>query len=257
MHFAYNIILCSRNILSRMQLRDEQHRSWGLTELRVGDGAGAPFVRLIQRQTLHEQVAERLRDLIIEGHLAPGARINEAALVEMLGVSRTPLREALRTLAGEGLIDMRPSRGSIVRRLTQDDVFGMLQVLAELEKLAGQLTCKHATDVELAELSTIHRAMIEHYERKDRLPYYKLNQSIHTTIARLSRNATLIEVQANIQARLKRIRFLGNRGPQAWASAVAEHEEMARAIEVRDGERLGAVLARHLMNTWERVQDVL
>jgi DNA-binding GntR family transcriptional regulator len=229
-----------------------------LTEVQTGQEDGVlPPSGLIQRQTLHEQVAERLRDLIIEGQLAPGTRINEQALVETLGVSRTPLREALRTLAGEGLIDIRPSRGSVVRRLTADDVFAMLEVLAELEKLAGRLTCARATDAELAGLLAIHQAMMEHYARRDRLPYYKLNQSIHTQIARLSRNPTLIEVQANIQARLKRIRFLGNRGPEAWASAVAEHEEMARALAARDGERLGEVLARHLMNTWDRVKSVV
>ena len=228
-----------------------------MSDVQIDRDGTEPIARLILRQTLHEQVAERLRDLIIEGHLAPGSRINEAALVEMLGVSRTPLREAMRTLAGEGLIDIRPSRGSVVRRLTPDDVFGMLQVLAELEKLAGRLTCERATDTELAELLAIHRAMMAYYAERDRLPYYKLNQSIHTQIARFSRNPTLIDVQGNIQARLKRIRFLGNRGADSWARAVAEHEEMAAALALRDGTRLGAVLSRHLMNTWDRVQDVI
>ena len=212
---------------------------------------------LIQRQTLHEQVASRIRDMIIEGHLAPDTRINEAALVQSLGVSRTPLREALRTLAGEGLIDIRPARGSVVRRLSAEDVISMLEVLAELEKLAGRLACERASEEELAELLALHETMMRHYERRERLPYYKLNQAIHSTIARLSRNNMLIDIQGTIQARLKRIRFLGNQGAESWADAVQEHEEMADALRARDGARLGEVLARHLMNTWERVKSVV
>ncbi len=225
--------------------------------MQVEDEGIAPPTALIQRRTLHEQVAERIRDMIIEGHLAPGARINEAALVESLGVSRTPLREALRTLAGENLIDIRPSRGSVVRRLTPGDVASMLQVLAELEKLAGRLLCERATSEDVAELQAAHAAMMAHYARRDRLPYYKLNQAIHTRIAQLCGNPVLAEIQSGIQSRLKRIRFIGNRSPEAWANAVREHEEMMEALAARDGARLGEVLARHLMNTWDRVRDVV
>lgn len=211
----------------------------------------------IQRQSLHEQVAGRIRDMIIEGVLEPGTRINEAELIRQLGVSRTPLREALRTLAAEGLVEIQPSRGSRVRRLTREDVFSMLEVLAELERLAGRLTCERASDHEIAEVLALHEEMLRHYEKRDRLPYYKLNQEIHARIAALSQNAMLVEIQRNIQSRLKRIRFIGNRSPQAWGDAVAEHREMAAALAARDGERLGNTLSRHLMNTWERVRDVV
>lgn len=211
----------------------------------------------IQRRTLHEQVVERVRDMIIEGNLAPGARINEAALVESLGVSRTPLREALRTLAAENLIDIRPSRGSVVRRLTPADVASMLEVLAELEKLAGRLACERGSDSEVAALLELHEAMMRHYAVRDRLPYYKLNQEFHSRLVALSGNPALVEIQASLQSRLKRIRFIGNRRPDAWADAVAEHQEMVTALGQRDGPRLGDLLARHLTNTWERVRDVV
>lgn len=211
----------------------------------------------IRRRTLHEQVTERVRDMIIEGHLAPGERINEASLVEALGVSRTPLREALRTLAAENLVDIRPSRGTVVRTLTRQDVQGMLEVLAELERLAGRLVCARASDAEIASLLAIHDEMMVHYAARDRLPYYKANQRIHTTIAALSGNPTLVDMQGAIQSRLKRIRFIGNRKPETWAAAVSEHEMMAEALRQRDGERLGHVLALHLANTWERVRDVV
>lgn len=219
--------------------------------------SGPAPAALIRRSTLHDQVATCIRDLIIEGELPPGGRINEAILGERLGVSRTPLREALRTLAGEGLVDFRPSRGTVVHKWTAEDVFSMLEVLSQLERLAGRLACERGSDDELAEVLGVHSEMMEHYARRDRLPYYKCNQAIHTSIATMAHNPTLVETHGRIQARLKRIRFTGNRTPEAWAAAVAEHEEMARALANRDGEALSEVLARHLDNTWERVRDAV
>lgn len=211
----------------------------------------------IRKQTLHDQVASSIRDLIIEGYLAPGSRIDETKLVEQLGVSRTPFREALRTLAAEGLVVIRPSKGAIVHKLTSEDVFSMLELLAHLERLGGQLACERASDAEIAALLKLHDDMLDCYEKRDRLPYYKLNQEFHSRLAELSGNRPLQDVQANIQARLKRIRFIGNRKPEYWAGAVHEHEQMAEALKARDGERLGELMASHLASTWDRVKDSL
>lgn len=219
----------------------------------AGFTEGKPMA--VHKQTLHDQVAGQIRDLIIEGYLEPGSRIDESGLVEQLGVSRTPFREALRTLAAEGLVVIRPSKGSIVRKLSPEDVFSMLEVLAGLERQAGQLACIRASDDEIEALVNLHVAMLERYEARDRLPYYKLNQEFHSRLAGLSKNQILLEMQENIQARLKRIRFIGNRKPEYWADAVSEHEKMAAALKARDGDRLGEIMAVHLMRTWERVRD--
>lgn len=211
----------------------------------------------IRRRALHEEVTERVRDMIIEGELSPGERINENQLISKLGVSRTPLREAMRTLAAENLIDTIPSRGSVVRKLAPKDVYDMLQVLAELEGLAGQLTCRFASQDAVDEILQMHRQMMSCYEARDRLAYYKINQSIHSAVSRASGNAMLAETQAAIQARLKRIRFIGNDTPENWAGAVAEHREMDEALRNRDGERLSSVLKQHILVTWDRVKDVV
>lgn len=209
----------------------------------------------ITNRSLHDQVASRVRDLIIEGRLEPGSRIDEAHLIEELGVSRTPFREALRTLAAEGLVIVRPSKGSIVRKLTPEDVFSMLEVLGHLEKLAGELACQRASDGEVADLIALHERMMACYAARDRMPYYKMNQEFHSRLAELSKNETLQEMQANIQARLKRIRYIGNQKPDSWAGAVADHEEMVRALKDRDGPRLGEAMSTHLKKTWDRVKD--
>jgi len=95
------------------------------------------------------------------------------------------------------------------------------------------------------------------YDVKDRLRYYKLNQAIHTEICRIADNQALSSVQAQLQSRLKRIRFIGHEGPDKWSAAMAEHEEMIVALEARDGETLSKVLGLHLLNAWQRVKDAI
>ncbi len=209
----------------------------------------------ITARSLHDQVANRVRDLIIEAVLEPGSRIDEAKLIRDLRVSRTPFREALRTLAAEGLVTIKPSKGAVIRRLTPEDVHSMLEVLSELEKLAGRLACKRATDDEVDDLVALHEHMMEHYAKRDRMPYYKLNQEFHSRLAALSGNEPLQEMQNNLQARLKRIRYIGNESPESWAGAVADHEHMITALRARDGEALGDAMWTHLQRTWDRVKD--
>jgi DNA-binding GntR family transcriptional regulator len=130
-------------------------------------------------------------------------------------------------------------------------------VLGTMEGLAGQLACQSASDAEIREVRGLHDRMMDMYAKRDRLPYFKLNQSIHSAILRLSKNEALISVHNILQARLKRIRYIGNEGPEKWAGAVADHEEMIEALEARDGERLSKVLTAHMEKTWERVKHAV
>ncbi|QRY65376.1 GntR family transcriptional regulator (plasmid) [Ensifer sp. PDNC004] len=208
----------------------------------------------IRRTALHDTLVTHLRDMIIEGDLSPGTRLHEGQLGEQLGVSRTPLREAIKYLASEGLVELVPSRGAVVKRFSAKDVQDMLTVLQTLEELAGKLACEAASDAGIAEVRALHDEMVARYKAGDRLQYYKLNQQIHSAIAQLAANAALADMHAILQTRLKRIRFIGHEGPEKWAAAVAEHEEMIVALEARDKARLSEVLGRHLMNAWERVR---
>lgn len=221
----------------------------------VAGSATAASIEPLNRRTLHDELVDRVRTLIVEGQLAPEARIHESELGRALGVSRTPLREALKVLASEGLIELVPGRGAVVKRLTRKDVREMLDVLIALETLAGRLACRNASDAEIAALRVTHDEMMRLYAARDRLEYYWRNQAIHAGIARLSGNALLASLHQVIQARLRRIRFIGNEEPHKWADAVAEHEAMIAALEARDDERLAAVIERHLDQTWERVVD--
>lgn len=217
------------------------------------DAASGPIIR----PALHDTLVSRLRDMIIGGALEPGARLHEGQLGVLLGVSRTPLREAIKSLASEGLVDLVPTRGAVVKKFTAKDVKDMLVVLKAMEELAGALACENATDRQIAQVSALHDEMLRRYAARDRMQYYKLNQDIHTSIVALSGNEPLAGMHTVLQTRLKRIRFVGHEGPEKWAAAVAEHEEMILALKARDKGRLSEVLGRHLMNAWERVRDGL
>ncbi|NVO16296.1 MAG: GntR family transcriptional regulator [Rhodoplanes sp.] len=208
----------------------------------------------IVRQTLHEAVVTRVRDMIIEGTLPSGTRINESNLVHELGVSRTPLREALKCLASEGLIELSPGRGAVVRQFTRKDIHDSLVVIGDLEALAGRLACAQATDQQIREVRDLHDRMIDMYNKRTRLTYFKLNQAIHTKIVAISGNDALAYVHGIMQARIRRIRYLGHEGSENWAAAVADHEEIIAGLEARNAERLGRALTAHMESAWDRVR---
>ena len=209
----------------------------------------------IERPTLHEVVVSRLRDMIIEEQLPAGNRIHEGDLCQQLGISRTPLREALKVLAMEGLVELTPGRGATVHQLTAKDIQDMLSVLSALEHMAGTLTCQQATNEEIREVRHLHDEMLAFYAAGNSLSYFKRNQQIHSRLIELSGNEALSMVHELLQTRLKRIRYIGDRNPDTWSAAVADHEEMIASLEARDGARLSAALVEHLASTWDRVKD--
>jgi DNA-binding GntR family transcriptional regulator len=213
------------------------------------------LIAKVARTTLHSEVTSRLRNLIVQGHFAPGERINEVRLGEDLGVSRTPLREAIRTLSSEGLLELIPNRGAIVRAFSLHEVLDMLEALAVIEQGCGELACERATEADLELFQARQEAMVQSYEARDRLLYFQINQELHGMIVSLADNAALGGVHAEIQAKLKRIRFLGNDEPSVWARAVAEHVRIAEALMHRDSRDLVAVLRSHNELTLGRVRS--
>jgi DNA-binding GntR family transcriptional regulator len=227
-----------------------------MAEIDAPAGLDAPVLP-ISRVPLHEAVVSRLRDMIIEGQLAPGARLPEAQLGGQLGVSRTPLREAIKFLASEGLVELLPGRGAQVRRFSPKDIEDMLTVLKTLEVLAARPACVGASDADIAAVRALHVRMLIFYERRQRLDYYKLNQQIHTTIVALADNEPLAYTHGILQSRLKRVRFIGSDGPVNWGKAVAEHNEIIAALEARDPDRLADIITFHLTGAWERVREII
>jgi DNA-binding GntR family transcriptional regulator len=209
--------------------------------------------RTISRTTLPQNAAERLRQMILEGELAPGERLNERALGERLGISRTPLREALRMLASESLVRVEPNRGAAVAPLDRKDIENTFEVLAALEGLAGELAAARITQTELAEIKALHFEMRAHHARGDRAAYFAANQAIHARIARAGGNDVLGETFEKLNARVKRVRYAANLSRQRWDKAVDEHDRIVAALEARDGPALREILEAHLAGKRESV----
>lgn len=201
---------------------------------------------VIVRAPLHVQVAERLRILIDSGDLPPGARLNEADLCGQLGVSRTPLREAIRSLATEGLIELQPNRGATVSIVTVDDLTEILPIMAVLEGLGGRLAASEMSDQKIREVRVIHDRMIGHYQRQELPEYFETNRLIHELISEGSGNQTLVDQINGLSAKVRRARFSTQMTPESWAKAVAEHEAMIQALESRDADELERVIMNHI-----------
>ena len=215
----------------------------------------AAVPRKVSRQTLHSEITSQLRDLIVQGHFQPGEKINEVRLGVDLGVSRTPLREAIRTLGSEGLLDLVPNRGAIVRSFSLEDVLDMMEALGIIEQGCAVLTCERATNAELGLFDERQKALLETYRARDRLRYFQINQDLHAMIVGFARNATCKAIHGDLQAKLKRIRFLGNDQPSVWARAVDEHNAINEALRRRDSDTLVTVLRAHTILTVRRIRD--
>lgn len=205
----------------------------------------------IQHRNLYREVADRIRDLIEHGELAPGERISEKNLCETFGVSRTPLREALKVLAAEGLVELLPNRGARVVRLTLKMVKDTYDLMAALEGLSGELACQRIGDAEIAAIRALHERMLEHYRSRELMEYFRINQRIHESILAASGNEVLQEMYNNLSQRVKRVRYSKKMNEDFWRRAVEDHEHMLEALERRDGERLGQILREHLCNKIE------
>jgi DNA-binding GntR family transcriptional regulator len=211
----------------------------------------------IARKVLHEQVAVRLRQRIVEGLIAPGAKLNERALSEHLQVSRTPLREAIKMLAAEGLVLLLPNRGAVVAQLSAQDVVDTFEVIAGLEGQSGELAAQRIDAAELAEVRALHFEMLAAHARRDLPTYYRLNAAIHNQINAAARNPVLTQTYRTINARLQALRFRSNFDEAKWNRAVREHDQMIEALAARDAQGLRALLIGHLEHKRDAVLDLM
>lgn len=207
----------------------------------------------IARLGLCDQVANRLRTLLVEGAIEAGSKLNERALCEQLRVSRTPLREALKLLAGEGLVMLLPNRGAVAISLDESAVRHTFEVLAAMEGLSGELAAQRATAAEVTEVKALHYEMMACFTRHDLSGYYRLNAAIHSAINAMAKNPVLTASYRAINARVQFLRFSSNQNENKWKAAVEDHEAMLVALQAGDGARLRAILVSHI----ERKRDVV
>lgn len=196
--------------------------------------------------SLPEKIAASLRRDILRGSLAPGAQIKERDSALDMGVSRTPMREAIRILAKEGLVMLRASRSPVVANPSLKEVTDAIAVLSALETLSGKLACRHATQQDIANIRGIHEHFVEIYDHTDTLDLFEIDMSFHLAIASASHNTSLADTHRSYLERLWRARFLSARRRRARNRVLNQHGEIIAGLEARDATRVTGQIEEHL-----------
>lgn len=204
-------------------------------------------------RSLHDQTTDLLRELIVEGDFDPGARLVEADMCRRLKVSRTPLREALKVLAGEGLIELQPNCGARVARMSISDIAALFEVIAYLEGIAAELCCKRMSMERLASLEEMHGQMLEWYAANRRHDYFEINDRIHRAIVASAGNSILTETHEQLIARARRMRYQALHASGRWDQSVAEHVAVMDAFARRDAKAAGRIWRKHVLATGDLV----
>lgn len=207
----------------------------------------------IVRVSLHDTLVSHIRGLLIRGELKPGEKVPEQALCKRFGVSRTPMREALKVLASEGVLQLLPNRGAIVAVLDQDDIGMHFPVMAALEALAGEMACVNASDDDIARLRAMNDAMRRHFEAGDEVEYLRYGRQIHYAIFELAGNPVLKEFYETILMRIHHVRFVTQKTREQWTAAMQEHEDIMVALEARDAAKVATLLRGHINGTVEQI----
>ena len=211
----------------------------------------------LQRRSLHDQLVARLREMILGGELRPGSALPENKLCDIFGVSRTPLREAFKVLASEGLIDLRPHRTPLVTSVDPEEIAAVFEVMIALERLAGMRAARFATAEEIANLDNLHSQLVTLHRDGSRAEYFRMNQKIHSEITRLARNAVLQSTWTALTAKIVRARALANYDAKRWDESIQEHEQFMNLLRAGDADRLADSLADHMRRTGSAVYDML
>lgn len=200
----------------------------------------------IDNQTLNYRISDRIRELISSGVVPAGTRLDERSLAEQLGVSRTPLREAIGKLAKEGLVEQRPYRGNFVRVFTTQQVNDLYEVRKNLEGLAARLAVSRLPDEGLGRLRVILDDVQAAVERRDMAAFADADQRFHDAIARASGNGTLLEALDRLRLQIQLVRVVANRDPGVVERTAHERPQILAALEARDGNRAARLMEEHI-----------
>ena len=211
----------------------------------------------LQRAGLHEQAAHRLKLLIIKGALQPGQVLNEVELAGQLGISRTPLREAIKLLGAQGLLELRQNRSARVAPMQADDIEQLFEAMAGIEEFAADLAARRMSPREQKRLMTLQEQIERHHGNKSLDDYFFSNQQIHLLIVEAARNGPLQEAHALLFGRAERARYFALSRSERWDESIAEHRELASALESGDGAKAAHIIGDHVRRTGVVVKEML
>ncbi|WP_293972867.1 GntR family transcriptional regulator [Sphingomonas sp.] len=202
----------------------------------------------------HQEAVKLLRGMILAGDLAPGEPLREQAFSEQFGMSRTPVREAFRTLAAEGLISLLPNRTVQVALLDEEAVAEVFLVLGALESLAARLACERISRDQLEILDELQEDLAHHFQTGDRTRYLEANRLIHELIVEAAASPSLLLAWRLLLPRAERARHVTTRAHERWGDAFEEHKHIHAALMKRDGETLRRLMEEHFANGAESIK---
>ncbi|MEO5659018.1 MAG: GntR family transcriptional regulator [Polaromonas sp.] len=212
-------------------------------------------MRVVQN-SLHQQVADTLREQIFEGQWAPGTFLDELALCERLEISRTPLREALKVLTAEGLLRHEPRRGCFVNEVSEHDLDDIFPVIALLEGRCAFEAARNASASDFAALDVLHERL-KGYARAKRInDYYATNLTIHEAIITLANNRWLAQTIGDLRKILKLARLQQLHAPGRLEQSLSEHLAIYAALKARDCEGADAAMRNHLTRQREALREL-
>ncbi len=207
----------------------------------------------LARQSLGNQVADVLRAQVLLGELKPGDVIPERETSAALGVSRTPLREALLILEAEGLVEMLPAKSPVVANPSLLELTQMLLVQASLEALAGEIACVEATQSEIEAIEDIHNKMVATAHDADPIAFFEIDMSFHEAVVAASKNDVLIKTHNQFHVRLWRARFLTAGKVASRETSVGDHASIVEGLRRRDKEKVSSSMRDHLRKVIDNV----
>lgn len=200
----------------------------------------------LTRHTLNQQVYNRLQSLLLRGEIPPGAQLDERSLAEAMGVSRTPLREAIGQLVKEGVIEYRPYRGNFVRTFTAKQVNDLFRVRIALESLAMRLAIPKLSQENIAFIRSILDDVDEALFQEDMDAYAEADRRFHNTIVELTGNQPLVELLERLSIQIQMVRIIANRDPEVVERTSHERPRILAALEARNADEAARLMEEHI-----------
>lgn len=201
-----------------------------------------------KKATYHVQIADMLRDMIMTGKLKEGDKVNEGKLCETMGISKTPMREAIRVLSVEGLIRLVPNRGAFVTKPEFEEIAEMFDVMSLLEGFCAREACQKMTSKNFARLEKLHAKLEENFERHDQEEYIRTNNQYHSVVQEIAGNRTLNQIVSGLRKKILLYRFQSLNLPQRFASSIREHRDLLEAFRQRNHSKAETLMQAHLQN---------
>lgn len=213
---------------------------------------------LIPVKRIGDEAYERLRHAIIAGRFRPGERVLELNLAKQMGISRTPIREAVRMLEQDGLVEVTPHRGTVIRKLTEEEAFNIYEVRAVLEGLAAKLAVERGSRDDIDKLRELFEAAKRAWKRRQKSAVIECNNRFHDTLAQMSGNRVLAKALGDLRASVNLLRIMSwSVAPKQPARTISEHGKIVRAIAAGNATRAQRYAMEHIWSSWRTIKAYL